>query len=665
MTQKVFEPVEINGMKLKNRIAMAPFLNMPPSQYGDDQKVIKWFEERARGGAGLIITGAAGVLPPPDPPPPGMPLRLTIYDGKFIPGLAKLAEVMHSYDAKIGVQLAVGGPMGGLGPSPAPYPDEGHPKADFLQVLFGRSMPVREISVEEIQRFEDAFAAAAARLKAAGIDCVLLHCAHGGATLCCSFISPFYNRRTDEYGGSWENRLRFPVETIQKMRKAVGSDYPILARISADEMLGGKGITLEDATKYVVPALEEAEVDAIDVSQGSILHDMGGITVPLYYPRGCYIHNAAAVKKVARVPVIGVGRIVDLDMAERFLQEGKADIIYLGSQLAADPETPNKYAEGRHEDIRICIGCKATREGECGRPCSINYDIQDEPIPLVPVETPKSILVIGGGVAGMEAARVAALRGHKVTLMERDSELGGMVAALALDPLTREFRNIVDYLGVQLRKLGVDVRACREATAADIEALNPDVAIVAAGSTAVVPGVARGKPGVMTHGQALRSKVTVGDRVVVWGFFGAELAISLAEEGKTVTLIGASGEGSLGSDLPRSRRWWILRKLTDINFVRATSVARQASNPEVLYNVEVEDITTEGLHVIVGGVGRREVIPYDTLVISQRFGERKTNDSLFTELEGKIPEVYKIGDCLQVRDIKEAIWSANEVARKI
>jgi len=323
MTQKIFEPIEINGMKLKNRIAMAPFLNMPSSQYGDDEKVIKWFEERARGGTGFIMTGAAGVLPPPDPPPPGMPLRLTVHDDKFIPGLAKLVEVIHSYGAKIGVQIAIGGPMGGLGPSPAPYPDEDHPKVDFIQVLFGRSVPVREVTVEEIQQFEDAFAAAAARLKKAGIDCVLLHCAHGGATLGCSFITPFYNRRTDDYGGSWENRLRFPVETIQKMRQAVGPDYPILARISADELMGERGITLEDTTQHVVPALEKAGVDALDVSQGSIMHDLGGITIPLYYPRGCYIHNAAAVKKVARVPVIGVGRIVDLDMADSWLPTRK------------------------------------------------------------------------------------------------------------------------------------------------------------------------------------------------------------------------------------------------------------------------------------------------------------------------------------------------------
>ena len=651
-------------MKLKNRIAMAPFLNMPPSHYGDDERVIKWFEARARGGAGLIMTGATGVLPPPDPPPPGMPVRLTIYDDKFIPGMAKLAEIIHSYGAKIGVQIGMGGPMGGLGPSPDPYPDENHPKSNFFEVLYGRSVPVREVTVEELDRFGDILAAASARLKKAGVDCVLLHCAHGGATLCCSFISPFYNRRTDSYGGGWENRLRFPTEILRKMRKAVGPDYPILARISADELLGKRGITLEDTVQYVVPALEQAGVDAIDVSQGSILHDMGGITIPLYYPRDCYIHNAAAVKEVAGVPVIGVGRIVELDRAEKFLQEGKADIIYLGSQLAADPDTPNKYAEGRHEDIRICIGCKATKEGECGRPCSINYDIQDEPIPLVPAETPKKVLVVGGGVAGMEAARIAVMRGHKVTLMEREPELGGMVATLALNPLTAEFRNIVDYLGVQLRKLAVDVRVCKEANLADIEELNPDVVIVAAGSSPELPKVARGKPGVMSHSQALKSKAAVGNRVVVWGFFGAELAIALAGEGKQVTLIGGSGEGSLGSDLPRSRRWWILRKLTDINVVRVAPEAQQLTNPEVLYNIKVDAITYEGLH-ISGQYGRKDIIPYDTLIISQRYGERKTNDTLYTALEGKVAEIHKIGDCLQVRDIKEAIWTANEVARKI
>ena len=649
MDKKILQPIEIRGMKLKNRIGFAPFLNMPREADGSiNDLTTRWFEERAKGGVGFIMTGAF--------------LSTVVSSPSAQERFAKLAEVIHSYDTRIGVQIVEGGPLGGQGPSPSPYPDETHPLWGQFDLMMGRIIPVPEISIEEIEEKERGFAAAAAALKAAGIDCVELHCAHGGATLGCSFISPFYNRRTDKYGGSWEGRLRFPTETIRKMREAVGDDYPILVRINADELLGKGGITIEDATEYIVPALEEAGVDCFDVSQGSILHSPQGITIPLYYPRGCFIHHAAAVKQVTKLPVIGVGNIFDLDMAERFLQEGKADIIYMGRQITADPETPKKYFEGRHEDIRKCIG----DIGGCGRPCTINYDIQDYPIPLTAAEKSKKVLVIGGGVAGMEAARIATLRGHKVTLIEKDLELGGMVATLALNPLTAEFRNIVDYLATQMGKLEVEVRVCREATATDVEELKPDVVILATGSSAIIPEIASGKPGVMTHSEALKKRRAVGQKVVVWGFFGAELAITLAEEGKDVVLLGRAGEGSLGSDISGARRFWLLRKLTDLNLVRATPEGMRMSNPEVLYHVTVEDITSEGIKIQLGdSAARKKVILYDTLIVSQRFGERETNDSLFDELQGKVAEVYKIGDSAQVKGILEAIFGANEVARKI
>jgi 2,4-dienoyl-CoA reductase-like NADH-dependent reductase (Old Yellow Enzyme family)/thioredoxin reductase len=664
MAKKIWEPINIKGMRLKNRLAFAPFLNMPAGEEGYvSDLTIRWFEQRAKGGLGFILTGTIGVAAP------SARLRaafgrtaegVTLRDDKYIPGWAKLVSVIHSHGTKIGAQFTHGGPMVGQGPSPSPFPDETHAQFSQFDLAAGRIMPVEEVSVEQIEQFEREDAAACGRAKAAGFDCVELHCAHGGANIQCSFISPFYNRRTDKYGGSWENRLRFSVETIQRIRETVGPDFPILVRIDADELLGPRGITVKDACQYIVPALEKAGVDGFDVSQGSIMHSPQGITIPMYYPRGYFIHHAEAVKKVTRKPVIGVGRIVDLDMAEKFLQEGKADIIYMGSQVTADPETPNKYFQGKTEDIRKCIGCK----GGCGRPCVINYDIQDAPIPMTPAQKAKKVLVIGGGVGGMEAARIATLRGHKVTLIEKESELGGMVATLALNPLTAEFKNIVEYLSTQMRKLAVDVRICREATMTDIEELKPDVVILAAGSSPTIPEVARGKLGVMTHDKALKEQAGIGQRVVVWGFFGAELAISLAEQGKDVVLIGRGAESAIGSDVSGARRFWLLRKLTDINFVRESPEAMRVSNPKVLYNTEVEDIVTEGVKV-VDKEGVKQVLPCDTLILSRRFGERKANDSLFDNLKDKVAEVYKIGDCLQVRGILEAIWSANEVARKI
>lgn len=653
MGKMIFEPIEINGMVLKNRIGLAPLLNMPDVQttFTITEKTIKWFEARAKGGAGFIMTGAFS--PPLVNDVPGMGDKL-----------AQLADAMHAYDTKIAVQIVTGGPLGGAGPSLPPYPDERHPKESIFEYFLGQIsfMPgvegIKQITVEELEKHMEDFARATKTLKEAGIDAVELHCAHGGATLGCSMISPFYNRREDEYGGSWENRLRFPTNTMRKMREAVGPDYPLIVRLSADELLGEDGITLEDTCKYVVPAMEEAGVDCFDISQGSIMHSPEGITIPLYYPRGCFIHNAEAVKKVTKLPVIGVGRIVDLDMAEKFLAEGKADIIYLGRQLTSDPDTPNKYYDGRTEEIRKCIGCL---EG-CGTPCPINYDIFPDAIPLTPAEKPKKILIIGGGIAGMEAARICALRGHKVTLMEKSSELGGTVAALALDPLTAEFKNIVDYLAVQMGKLNVDVRICREAGPAEIEEFKPDAVIAATGASLRIPKVAQEQSGVIDHIDALKHRIEIGQKVVIWGLmYGAELAVSLAKEGKDVVLMGEAGEDTIASHVVLNRRWWILRKLVDVNFVRADEEAKLVSNPKVLSNTRVEDITTEGIHVI-DKQGRKSLLPYDTLIISRG---REKNDAIFEEIEGKAPEVHMIGDCDAAGNIQKAIFSANELARKI
>jgi 2-enoate reductase len=439
----------------------------------------------------------------------------------------------------------------------------------------------------------------------------------------------------------------------------VGGGYPILVRFSADELLGEQGVTLEASAKHIVPLLERAGIAAIDVSQGSVTHTMEGISIPPYYPRGRFMPNAATIKKATQLPVIGVGRILDLDMAERLLEQGQADVIYIGSQLCADVETPRKYFEGRPEEIRKCIGCKPIM---CGTPCSINYDSEVGRLPLTPAEKPKRVLVVGGGVGGMEAARIAALRGHQVTLMEKDWELGGIVNALARTKLTGEFRNIVSFLGTQMRKLRVDVRMCQEASPEVVEALKPDVVIVASGASMVIPDAARGKPGVMDHLQACREPNAVGQQVVIWGLGAVELALSLAEEGKAVTLFGSGDKTMLGGAwVEGSRQLYIWRKLTDMPLARSVPEAEQVQNPRVFFGAELKEVIPEGVK-ITDKEGAETVLPYDTLIVSRL---RVPNKSLFEALQGKVQEVYKIGDCDKTRTIKYAIWTANEVARKI
>ena len=653
MNQKIFEPIEINGMKLKNRVGFAPMLNMPDvmTTFSITERTIKWFETRAKGGAGLIMTGTFS------------PMFLDIPNS--LDKFSEIAERVHNHGAKLGVQIGDGGILLGQGPSPMPYPDEQDPKLSASQYFTGNISAffpdindVVVLPIDEIEKKVDLFADFALKLKEAGVDCVELHCAHGGATLYCSFISPFYNRREDEYGGNWENRLRFPINTIKKIRKFVGTDFPLLVRLSADELLGNRGITLKDTTEIIVPAIEAAGVDCFDISQGSILHSPEGITIPLYYPRGCYIHNAEAVKKVTHLPVIGVGRIVEMVMANRFIEEGKADMIYLGRQLTSDPDTPNKYRDGHIDEIRKCIGCL---EG-CGTPCPINYDISPDALPLEKSNTVKKVLIIGGGVAGMEAARVCALRGHHVILVEKEARLGGTVASLSLDPLLIEFKNVVDYLGVQMKKRNIDVRVCREVGPSDIDDIKPDVVILATGAFLVVPDIALNKPGVMDHIQALKNRAGIGNKVVVWGLmYGSELALSLAADGKEVVLIGEGDEKSMVSHTVDNRKWWVLRKLVDMNVVRATKHAAKVDNPSVFLNAKVKDITAGNINFETKD-GDSKQIEFDTLVISRG---RKKNDSLFDGLKAKVTEIYKIGDCSAAGNIQKAIQSANEISRKI
>ena len=658
MQMKVFEPLQIKSMKIPNRLGLSSLLNNPVGEDGGpDATTIEWFEARARGGVGLVLCGAVQPIAPSPAMAMWRRISLGLYDDQYIPGFQKISNAVHKYGSVFGVQIAGGGPMTGSGPSLPPYPDQLHATMTVTDALGAPSFPIREYSIAEIENSENAFAATALRAKKAGADCVEIHCTHGGASFLCSFLSPYYNKRTDKYGGSWENRLRASVETIDKVRQAVGKDFPVLIRFCGDQLIGDKGITVADTMKYIVPAFDEAGVDAFDVSQGDNIRSVEGISIPMYIPRGAFIYVAEAAKKVTKKPVFGVGRIVEIEMAERFLQEGKADLIFMSRQFTSDPETPKKFLAGKNDEIRKCVGCLMG----CGRPCPLNYDIQDAPMKMTPAKKNKKVLVVGGGVGGMEAARIATLRGHKVTLWEKEPELGGMVSALAKTKLTSEFQNFLDYLGIQMRKLNVDVRVCKEATIPEVEALKPDVIINATGSFMVIPEIAKGVPGVLDHIEACKNQRAIGQRVVIWGLVAAELAISLAEAGKDVIMIGRGGEETLARDYPGSRRWYVLRKLLDINTVRELQPQKKVSNPEVRFFTDVEAITPGVLH-LVNGQGAKSDVPFDTFIISR---ERACNNGVYEMLKGKAPEVYNIGDSNKVGDIKEAVWSANEVARKI
>lgn len=645
---KLLEPILIRGMELKNRIAYAPLMSNKPGEHGAvTERLLRWYEEKAKGGVGFIMTEAAMFLPV-GVEEPAPPLGLGVWANRFIPGLTRLADVIHAHGVKAGLQIAFPGIssifFGGelRGPSPYPLPP------DWLLAFLrpGEEPPkMREFSIEEVKEIVKSFVSAARRAVTAGFDCIEIHCGHGLGVG--QFLSPYYNHREDEYGKGWEGKLRLPTEIIEETRKVVGEEYPIFIRFSADELLPG-GITLKDSVEVIAPSFEKAGVDCIDVSAGTIVHSWDGVLVPLYYPRGTWIPYAEAIKKVVNVPVIGVGRIIDMKLAEKYLEEGKADIIYMGRQLVADPETPKKYFEGRPEDIRMCTGCASL----CASYCSVNFDAGREgQFPITPAEKAKRILVVGGGPGGMEAARIAALRGHEVILCEKSKELGGLVLPASATPLKAELRNIVNYLKVQLKKLKVETRLGVEVTSKTVKELKPDVVIVATGSRPFIPRIARGKPNVMTQDDALMNQAKIGDRVLIWGgVLGCETAISLAEAGKNVTVIGSQRFERFASGITPIRIPWVIGKMMEL---------LSEGKFMALSETKVEDITSKGV-IAVDPQGNKQTIPTDTVILAVG---RRPNRKLAEALRGKVPELYEIGDCVKPRLIDDAIREANYVAR--
>jgi 2-enoate reductase len=444
---------------------------------------------------------------------------------------------------------------------------------------------------------------------------------------------------------------------VQKMRAAVGEDYPLIARINGNELLGEQGITPETARDEIAPRMEKAGLDALDVSQGSIMHSPQGILVPLYYEQGVFLDTVSTVKEGTSLPVFGAGRFTDLDFCEEALQANQLDLINFGRQLIADPDTPNKYLAGQKDEIRPCIACT---EG-CGLPCSVNYDIGPNRIPLTPAGSDKKIVVVGAGVAGLEAARVASLRGYDVTLVEKRERLGGLVGTFKNEPTCKELSLLTDYLIVQMEKRDVDIKLGFDATKENILALNPDVVIIAAGAVQDIPEKLHNNPKVLDILEAIEKRDEIGEKIVIWGHsYGAETAISLAEEGKQVTLIGNGTHLSLLGFASTARRWWLMKKLSDIDPVRLED-SEKLDNVDVIYQSRLGEVGEDTLEVLTKD-GDPRVLEYDTLVVARA---RKRNMTLSDQLEGEVEEIYAIGDYAQVNVIEKAVLRANEVVRSL
>ena len=642
---KLFEPGRIGTMELRNRITMPPLGTCMATETGGiSRELIHYLAARARGGAALITLEVTCI---------DYPRGKTTYvqprlDNEYVlVGHSSLVDAVHAYDAKIIPQLMHSGrsttlvTTEGLEPvAPSPIPDE----------MYSMVMP-RELTTAEVEELVQKFVAAAMRAKNVGYDGVEIHGAHGYLVL--QFMSPRMNQRQDKYGGDLAGRMTFPLEIVRGIKAAAGADFPVLFRMSADEFFPG-GITLEDS-KVMARMLEEAGVDAIDVSAGVPITILMWVET-MEKEEGGRAYMSEEIKKAVNIPVITVGGIRSPEVAERILAEGKADFVHLGRTLLADPDWPNKAREGRVEDINKCTSCTycLDRIGPgMGLPirCSINPVLgrEEEWAAPKPAERRKKVVVVGGGPAGMEAARVAALRGHDVTLYEKEKELGGQVRLAAVPPGKEKWNWPIQYLSTQIKKSGVKIKLGEEATVASIEREKPEVVIVATGAVPLVPdlpGIAG--PNVVTAWDVLGGKVKLsGEKVIVsgGGMVGCETAEFLAKDNE-VTIVEMLD--AIAADMEMLHMMGFLTRVPILNI-------------QVRTGCIVQEVTDKGV-VIADKEGKRETLEADRVVLALGAEpERRVADAL----EGKVPELYVIGDSTKPARIMEATYDGSRIGRLI
>jgi mycofactocin system FadH/OYE family oxidoreductase 2 len=648
----LFTPLRVGGLTLKNRIFSTGHAEAMAEDGKPGPRLRAYHQAKARGGAALTVIGGSTSVHPSSPASAWN--MIANHDDSIVPAYRAIAEVVHRHDCLIMTQLTH---LGRRAQSdveawhvllaPSPIPEKVH-----------REVP-HEIEPEQIAMLVRAFGDAAWRCRAGDLDGVELSFAHNH--LVDQFWSPLFNRRTDEYGGSLDNRMRFGFEVLREIRRRVGRDWVVGARISGDELTAG-GLGADDMAEIARRLAASGLVDFLSVVGGAAhtARLQAGVVPNMAYPIGVYVPIAAAIKAaLPETPVFHAGRIVDPVHADELLADGAVDLVGMTRALIADPDLPRKAREGRLEDIRVCVGAN---EG-CidriyqGKPvtCVQNPGIgrETELSEPPPAATRKRVVVVGAGVAGLEAARVSALRGHRVLLLERDPEVGGQVLMASRAPARAEYAGIVRFLARQVAKLGVDCRLRVEATEETVLNESPDVVIVATGSHPHVPAL----PGldgkhVVTDRDALLDRVEIGERVIVVDDVHTQQGLSTAEH-----------------LLERGRRVEVISRLfhpgQDVGVTSILPLYSRLFAKGVTLTPHTDLVAVEGSTVVVANAytgETRRIEGVDTVVLSM--GSRST-DALYRALRGRVLAIHAIGDCVAPRGVHHAILEGTRVGRAI
>lgn len=636
---KLFSPFKIGSMDLKNRIVMpAMETHLCDAEGFVTDEIISYYCERIKGGVGYITIENTGV----DPAGRLNDGMLCIYDDKFRNGFKRLADEIHKIEGKIVVQLSHGGRealtyftgLEPVAPSAIPSP-------------LTRQKP-RELTIDEIHDIVQKFADGAKRVYDAGVDGIEVHMAHG--YLVNQFLSPESNTRTDEYGGNTENRTRFAVEIAKAIRAVVPEDFPLICRISADEYTE-TGIKLEES-KVQAKMLEQAGANALHVSACNSASPF--YNIPTYYlDEGCFTHLAEGIKSVVDIPIITVGRILGPEYAENILEQNKADLVAFGRVLIGEPHMPEMAKNGNLEDIRPCLSCNKCINSITDRMlmCTVNPNIgKEQKIANMPKTTPKKVLVIGGGPAGLSAADIATKRGHKVTIWEKESELGGNFRFATLPPFKEPMRRLLQYLKNQVAQNGIDIQMEKEATVESVKEFNPDAVIVAVGSKEVLfdlPGLK--DAGVLEIKEAFKEVDNLKKNIVIIGAGpeGCELADFLSSAGKNVTLLEM--KRILGMGLVAHPRYHIVERLkkANVKFIISTKVIEVGKGFLVVKKRRGEPEKLEGFdHIVMSTINQ-------------------PNKELADSINEFIKDVHVVGDAVAGRTALEAIEDGTDAALKL